>query len=195
MQIIVKRIIAFVIIIITCFSCTDLEEMILDEDLTGGVGEGVAVIDGYVAACYNAYYRMYQRSPMMHMQFDPSDAGMMATRDQDWWDGGRYHEMHKHTWTTQNVVITSSWNQIQTGIARCIETLGLLNKHDGYTEYKAEIWAIYSSLMILSVDFWNIVLYRDPDNYSFNVYPEILSGPEAIDLAISKLEEILSELC
>ena len=48
---------------------------------------------------------------------DSSDEEAKPTRGSDWYDGGKWQQMHLHTWTSSNPQVVNSYNDINKGIA------------------------------------------------------------------------------
>ena len=106
--------IAFLLLNFLITSCTDLEEVVLDEEL----GEEVADPEGVLAAAYD---RLGDKTFVDHggvfaLQEYSTDIAMLATRGSDWGDGGKWRSMHEFTWTPDNSIVTGNWNNLTNGI-------------------------------------------------------------------------------
>lgn len=105
------------------YSCTDLEEVLEDELTTEFSDDGVAVpgdggsSDGALTASYNrlrngsaghgSYYSVQEVS---------SDEMAIGQKGGDWFDGGIWLRMHRHTFESANGPLNNIWNDAYGGI-------------------------------------------------------------------------------
>ena len=80
-------------------SCTDLQEQILDESLSGGASES-DLVKGSVAPAYGILPELYKHTEYFAVQEISSDEAILPYRGgRDWGDNGIYIELHQHTYT------------------------------------------------------------------------------------------------
>ena len=105
-------------------SCTDLEEELLG-DLTsdfslegistGGSGGGGDALTGVFNAVRNA--GTANHGGYFSVQSVSSDEMAITQKGGDWYDGGIWLEMHRHTFTPANGPVTGTWSQQYGSIA------------------------------------------------------------------------------
>lgn len=178
-----------VLLALTQWSCTDLEEDVLDESLTGA-GQAEA-ISGAIAPAYGQVSWVWRHTNYYGLQLIPSDEAILPYRGgTDWFDGGKFIEIHRHLTTPGNDLVGDAWNEVTKNISRClsaIETLRPLSEsgNNEATESLYEMIALRAYLNLLMLDSWGVVFRKE----SSNEISEVLRGQEAVDYL---REELLS---
>ena len=191
-----KKSILFAMIIglwaIINWGCTDLEEDILDESLTGA-GQAEA-ISGAIAPAYGQVSWTWRHTNYYGLQLIAADEAILPFRGgTDWFDGGKFIAVHQHLMTPSNDLIGSSWNELTKNISRAVSAIEVLQPlSDGgnaeATEALREMVALKAYLNILSLDSWGIAF--DKENSSEN--SRILRGQEAVDYIESELSSVVN---
>lgn len=161
------------------FSCTDLNERVIDESMTPKTDN---VIYSVVAPAYGPLSDAFTHTKYFGLQLVSSDQGILPPRGSgnDWYDGGKYIELHKHTTTTGNAVVKDTWNAFTLLLSRtisAIDTLTPLATTDKAAEsalYEMKALRAYYNMLIL--DNWGIVFKKD----SASQTSEILRRDEAV---------------
>jgi len=84
-----------------------------------------------------------------------SDELCGPTRGADWYDGGKWLNMHRHTWSNNDEGVNRMWSAFWTGITTCNQTLDLMDKipqNDALTAKKKEVQVIRSFYYYLLLD-------------------------------------------
>ena len=77
-------------------SCTDLEEEVLDESLTGGASPEAAA-DGIIAPVYAAMPELFLHTRYFALQEITTDEAILPFRGgKDWGDNNIYLDLHRH---------------------------------------------------------------------------------------------------
>lgn len=184
-----------VITILVCWSlltwsCTDLEEELFDETLTGGQAE---VISGAIAPAYGYLSWTWRHTNYYGLQLIASDEGVLPYRGgTDWFDNGKFLAMHSHTYTPSNDLISSSWNELTTNISRTLAAIEVLTPlaDEGNTEAATALYemkALRAYLNMLMLDSWGLVLKKEVSNQ----LSEVLRTQEAIDYIQSELLSVV----
>lgn len=184
-----------VITILVCWSlltwsCTDLEEELFDETLTGAQAE---VISGAIAPAYGYLSWTWRHTNYYGLQLIASDEGVLPYRGgTDWFDGGKFLAMHAHTYTPSNDLISSSWNELTTNISRTLAAIEVLTPlaDEGNTEAATALYemkALRAYLNMLMLDSWGLVLKKEVSNQ----LSEVLRTQEAIDYIQSELLSVV----
>lgn len=78
-----------------------------------------------------------------------SDESVIPTRGSDWDDGGKFRELHAHTWTPALDILRDSWQERYAAIGKCNQSLAIVEQAKAnnpsatfYDAYIAEIRAI-----------------------------------------------------
>jgi starch-binding outer membrane protein, SusD/RagB family len=57
-----------------------------------------------------------------------TDESVLPTYAADWIDGNRYLELHRHTWTKDNPIVSSGWNYLSNMIGTANQTISIINE-------------------------------------------------------------------
>ncbi len=57
-----------------------------------------------------------------------TDEAMIPTRGGDWYDGGFWQSLYKHTWTPTDKALYNTWTYLYKVVAKCNESLGILSE-------------------------------------------------------------------
>ena len=96
-------------------SCTDLQEVVLDESFTGsGLSETVS---GAIAPAYGQVAWTWRHTSYYGLQLIAADEAILPHRGgTDWFDGGKFLATHSHTITPTNDLVGSSWTELAKNI-------------------------------------------------------------------------------
>ena len=108
------------------FSCTDLEEVVLDESLTGTVSED-EIVTSAVAPAYANLSRLFLHTHLFCLQIISSDEGILPARGgKDWYDGGVFYQLHQHECLPTNAKIRDTWRDLTDLLSRCSSAIEAL---------------------------------------------------------------------
>ena len=168
------------------WNCTDLEEELFDETLTGAQAE---VISGAISPAYGYVSWVWRHTNYYGLQLIAADEAILPYRGgTDWFDGGKFLATHAHTYTPSNDLISSSWNELTTNISRTLAAIEVLTPlaDEGNTEAAAALYemkALRGYLNMLMLDSWGMVLKKEVSN-ELSV---VLRTQEAVDYIQSEL--------
>jgi len=118
----------FIAIVITTLSCTKLKEQVYDKipgDLYPETPEQVANLSN---DCYRQLQPFADDGGWWFLAQElTSDELCAPTRGADWYDGGKWLNMHKHTWTNDDEGVNRMWSSMWVGVVSCNQTLDLMN--------------------------------------------------------------------
>jgi hypothetical protein len=113
------------------YSCTDLEEVLVGEVTdevikagTGGGGGGGGAGDVLAGPFSKLRDGTANHGGYFSVQGVSSDMMAVTQKGGDWYDGGIWIDMHRHTWTPANGAFNSTWGQLYGGINECNTQLG-----------------------------------------------------------------------
>src|SRR5690606_2846924 len=146
------------------WSCTDLEEEVLDESLTGS-GQA-KVVTGALAPAYGLLPQTFRHTRYYGLQLIASDEAILPARGGDqWYDGGKFIEVHTHKITPGNGLVGDSWNYLTTNISRAVSAIGILEpmaEFDSEAQQGLyEMIALRAYLNMVMLDSWGLVFKKD----------------------------------
>jgi len=165
--------------------CTDLNEEILDETSATGLTEG-QIVQGNIAAAYAVFPNLFNHVNYFNLQEISTDEAILPYRGgTDWGDNGIFIAMHTHNFITTDPRINGTWNEIMTGISRCVSAINAIPQTgESNTEaFVAEMRALKAYYSMLSLDLFGLIFVKEnPDEVS-----SILRGQEALSYIESEL--------
>ncbi len=173
------------------WSCTNLNEEVLDESLTGS-GQAEA-ISGAIAPAYGQISSTWIHTNYYGLQLIASDEAILPYRGgTDWYDGGKYLATHTHTITSTNDLVTSSWNELTKNISRTLSAIEVLTPmaESGNKEAEGALYemkALRAYLNMMTLDSWGLVFKKE----SSAATSEVLRGQDAIDYIESELLSVV----
>jgi starch-binding outer membrane protein, SusD/RagB family len=179
-----KRI-AVIAVLTLMFSCTKLNEKILDEtSVTGQTQKQIA--DGLIAPVYARLPDIYRHTTYFALQEISTDEAILPYRGgTDWGDNGIYISLHKHETTSTDPNVRDTWNLITQSLSRSVVAINALadNKDANAKTYIAEARAMRGFYNWLALDMFNLSFVKEkPDDIS-----QLIRGKEAMDYIISDL--------
>lgn len=172
------------------WNCTDLEEELLDESLTGAQAE---VVSGAIAPAYGYVSWTWRHTNYYGLQLIPSDEAILPYRGgSDWFDGGKFIAAHTHNFTPTNDLVSSGWNELTTNISRTLAAIEVLTPlaEEGNAEASGALYemkALRAYLSMLLLDSWGIVLKKE----SSEELSVVLREQEAIDYIEGELLSVV----
>lgn len=177
--------------ILAFFSCTTLDEEILDESLTGtGQAE---VVSGSIAPVYGMLRQVWLHTVNFGLQEVASDEGILPYRGgTDWFDGGKFIAVHQHLMTPGNSLVGDSWNFITLTLSRAVAAeeqlrLEVENGNANAQNPLYEMIAMKAYLNMLAMDNWGLVFKKDDSDQQ----SELLRRQEAFDYLESELLSVV----
>ena len=165
-------------------SCTDLEEEILDESLTGT--DGLAEpITGSISAAYGILPQTFRHTRYFGLQEIPSDEAILPPRTglggTQWADNDTYTTAHRHLMSSSNSLVTESWSYLTTALFRTVAAIDVLQPlaEAGDTEAiqgLAEMRALRAYENLLFLDSWGLTFRKEATSET----SEVLRGAEAV---------------
>jgi starch-binding outer membrane protein, SusD/RagB family len=172
--------------------CTDLQEEILDESLTG-TGQAEAV-SGSIAPVYGFLRNVWLHTRNFGLQEVASDEAIIPNRGgRDWFDGGKFIAVHQHLMTPGNSLVGDSWTDITLTISRAVVAQDKLKteiEKGNSTAQDAfyEMVAMKAYLNMLALDNWGLVFKKDAGIE----LSTILRGQEAVSYLESELLSVVN---
>ncbi|MBD0404930.1 RagB/SusD family nutrient uptake outer membrane protein [Flammeovirga sp. EKP202] len=192
-----KKITLFIASFMIFLSACNLSEPILDEALNPDLPNSDGGPEALMAATYNMMLNTFtDHENVWPLQQVSTDETICPTRGTDWDGNGQWREIYGHTWTAFHVTIGSTWEKLNTGLARAIMTESEVMKSDKppHKQILAEAKAMKAFYMMTILDLWGKVPYREAEGLDFRDQPIILEADEAFEKIVEVFEDALSDL-
>ncbi|WP_353481329.1 RagB/SusD family nutrient uptake outer membrane protein [Haliscomenobacter sp.] len=166
-------------IFFTSNSCTDLNEVILDETSATGLSDKLAA-DGNLAPVYAPLPTLYTHTTLFALQEISTDEAILPYRGgTDWGDNGIYVALHTHTLTSADPNVRNTWTTIVTGISRAVTAMNALptNGDPIAKTYLAEARGMRAYYNMVLLDLFGLVLVKD----DLGEISKVLRGNEAVE--------------
>lgn len=188
------KILPILLFLFAFFSCTDLEEEILDESLTGtGQAE---IVSGSIAPVYGMLRQVWLHTVNFGLQEVASDEGILPYRGgTDWFDGGKFIAVHQHLMTPSNSLVGDAWTFITLTLSRTVIAEERLRQEAENGDPMVrnalnEMIAMKAYLNMLALDNWGLVFRKE----SSDQLSEILRGQEAVTYIESELLSVVDDM-
>ncbi|MFI2742451.1 RagB/SusD family nutrient uptake outer membrane protein [Zhouia sp. PK063] len=175
------------------FSCTDLNEKVIDEVLGGESSNPESAL----AAAYGQLGdgTFVDHGNVFGLQEYPTDEAMLPTRGSDWGDGGKWRALTEFTWGTNNAAVSSTWNNLTNGITKSLTAIKALQENETATNQKmflAEAKCLLDFYIYQTLDLYGQAPYRDPSTENGEL--QILQANTYIDNLITEVEGLIPDL-
>ncbi|MHA8054274.1 RagB/SusD family nutrient uptake outer membrane protein [Aquirufa sp. Wall-65K1] len=145
------------------YSCTNLNEIILDEYNATKVTDKQAA-DGILAPAYALLPSIYQHTNLFALTEISTDEAILPYRGgTDWGDNGIYLSLHRHQTTSTDPNVRNTWNLILQGISRSVTAINSLkvNKDASSTLYIAEARGMRAFYNLLMLDLFGVAFQKE----------------------------------
>jgi len=173
--------------------CTDLSEQVIDESLQV---QAENVVESVLAPAYGPLPDAFTHTKNYGLQLISSDQAILPPRGSgnDWYDGGKYIELHQHTTTTTNVVVQQTWDAFRLMLSRTVTAIDklqpLVSTDPNAAKALSEMRALRAYYNMLMLDYWGIAFKKD--NAGENSL--ILRKQEAISYIESEFLAVVNDL-
>jgi starch-binding outer membrane protein, SusD/RagB family len=159
--------------------CTKLHEKVLDESSATGLTPKQAA-EGAIAPVYAQLPNIFLHTNYLAIQEISTDEAILPYRGgTDWGDNGIYLAMHRHTYTSTDPNLRSTWNLLVQGVSRSISALNSLPtvNDPSVNTFIAEAKAMRAYYNMLLLDLFGLVFVKDEPS----ALSTILRGNEALE--------------
>jgi len=185
-------------LIIMVMSCTDLDEVLFDRI---DARKFYNTEEEIQAALTNAYWRLmnnenFQRAHMFQEQ--TTEIGITPTRTNGGWgDGGRWIQMHFHTWDATHRTISRSYNGAYSVIASTNSLIEFLEGAEGNLDPNiAEMRALRAYSYLNLLDYYGNVPIVTVAQLDLNNLPSNINTTrkDVFDFVESELTDLISDI-
>lgn len=170
---------AAALLVAASFSCTKLNEQVLDESSVTGLSEK-QIADGTIAPAYANLPTIYLHTGLFALQEITTDEAILPYRGgTDWGDNGIYIDLHRHTMNSNTANVRNTWNPLVQSLSRAVSAVSSLqqNKDPNAARYIAEAKGLYAFYNLMALDLWGIIFVKeDPGATS-----KIVRGDSAVE--------------
>lgn len=145
------------ILIFSTVSCFDLSEDIHSEVQVKDWFKTEKEIIMYAGRPYTMLQGFPEEQMLWSLMENASDELVIPGKDNgDWWEQGRWNELHAHQFTPTNKILYQSWDFVFQGITACNEVLYVIGDRDfeGKERIMAEIKILRAFFYYWAVDNW-----------------------------------------
>lgn len=191
------KVILLAILLVTANqSCTKLDEEVYSE-LTAD--KFFADPDNLIYAFGVAYTTLYSlvghKYGMVGIECG-TDHLVVPQRGGDWFDGGEWHRLHRHTYTSGEAYVNHWWNNIYQGISTCNRLIFQFRQLEDVdvTPAIAELRALRALYYYWLVDLYGNVPIQDKFDVPLDYEPATNSRQEVYDFIETELLEVMPAL-
>lgn len=175
------------------FSCSNLNEVILDESLTEGADS--SLVESTISPAYALLPDLFLHTKYFALQEITTDEAILPYRGgKDWGDNGIYLALHQHTYTPVHSNVSQVWTNLTKMISYSLiainELTPLASSNENAKVYLAEARGLRAYYNMLMLDLWGITFKKEkPNDLS-----SILRGNDAVEYIKSELETAVKDL-
>ncbi|MEI3789300.1 MULTISPECIES: RagB/SusD family nutrient uptake outer membrane protein [Chryseobacterium] len=183
----------FSLSVLALVGCTDLEESVIDESLDA---QTTTPVESFIAPAYGPLPDAFTHTKNYGLQLISSDQAILPPRGSgnDWYDGGKYIELHQHTTTTTNVVVQQTWDAMRLMLSRTVTAIEKLQPiaatDPNAAKAVAEMRALRAYYNMLILDYWGIAFKKDNTGQN----SEVLRRQEAVSYIESEFLAVVNSL-
>lgn len=177
-------------------SCTKLDTEVYSsysDNTFPRTPEQFVAVTGPVYTSARGYFGDY-----FDLQTAGSDEVIIPTRGGDWFDGGKWRDMHFHTWSPSHEVVRNAWNWGFNAIGTCNRVLSIIEKSEDSAQKAqtlAEIKTMRAWYYYLMMDTYGNIPLVTAFNAD-NTLPSTTNRADIFNFVVTELEsnlDILSE--
>lgn len=167
------------------YSCTNLNEIVLDEYNAAGLTDKQAA-DGMIAPVYAILPTLYQHTVNFALTEISTDEAILPYRGgTDWGDNGIFLSLHRHETMSTDPNVRNTWNAILAGLSRSVTAINALklNNDPSAKLYLAEARGMRAYYNLMMLDLFGLALSKE----DLGDISSILRGDKAIEYIKSEL--------
>ncbi len=159
----VTKISTLVFGMLALYSCTNLNEIVLDEYNAAGLTDKQAA-DGMIAPVYAVLPSLYQHTVNFALTEISTDEAILPYRGgTDWGDNGIYLSLHRHETMSTDPNVRNTWNAILSGLSRSVTAINALklNNDPSAKLYLAEARGMRAYYNLMMLDLFGLALSKE----------------------------------
>ena len=117
----------YTVLLVFLFSCTKLDEEVYDKIPADIYPENAQQVSNLSADAYSQLRFLADDEGWWFLaQEISSDELCGPTRGSDWYDGGKWLNVHQHTWTNDDESVNRMWDKFWSGVTICNDILDMM---------------------------------------------------------------------
>lgn len=178
------------------YSCTDLGETVRDTALQQDALESPNAPEQILAPVYQRMLEPLERHNWFNnLQGVSSIEQIVPFRGgTDWFDGGRFIEMHQHSWTPSHTTVTVVWRNLTQGVGRgaiAEKTIGDLGANQALIAEARALKALYNFWLL---DLYNVSFDKKPEDAGTPNLSTVYRNVEAVNYLYDELNAVQDQL-
>lgn len=175
------------------YSCSNLNEVILDESLTGGADS--TLVESTISPAYALLPDLFLHTKYFALQEITTDEAILPYRGgKDWGDNGIYIALHQHSYTSVHSNVSQVWNNLTKAMSYSLiaikELTPMASTNANAKVYLAEARGLRAYYNMLMLDLWGVAFKKEsPTDLS-----EVLRGDKAVAYIQSEFEMAVKDL-
>ena len=188
----------FIIFAFVLTSCTKLDEELYEKIPGDQYPENDAQVANLSVAAYKRLETLADDNGWWFLAQEISSDELCApTRGSDWFDGGKWLDVHRHSWSNDTESVNRMWSAFWDGITTSNQILDMLRQiesTDAIISKMAEVEVLRSFYYYLLLDNYGDVPYLITANVPDNFQPEKVNREIVYDSLITTVERSLPYL-
>lgn len=190
--------ISAVLFFIIAQGCTKLDEVMYDKIPGSMYPENDAQIANLSVDAYKRMQDLADDAGWWYLAQElSSDELCGPTRGTDWYDGGKWTDMYKHTWTNENEGVNRMWSTFWAGITSCNQIIDMLKglpQNESIKAKIAEVAVMRSFYYYLLMDNYGDAPYLTTANLPADFLPTKIKRAAIYDSIVTTMESSLKYL-
>ncbi len=184
------------IISVIMYSCTDLSETVRDTALQQDALESPNAPQQILAPAYERMLNPLERHNWFNnLQGVSSMEQIVPFRGgTDWIDGGRFIEMHQHSWTPSHTTINDVWRNLTQGVGRSAIAEKTIADLGGDAALIAEARALKALYNYWLLDLYNVAFEKLPEDVGTPNLSTVFRGSDAVEYIYNELSAVEGSL-
>lgn len=181
----IKKVSLLVFGMLALYSCTNLNEIVLDEYNAAGLTDKQAA-EGAIVPVYAFLPNLYRHTIHFALNEISTDEAILPYRGgTDWGDNGIYLSLHRHETMSTDPNVRDEWVHILTGISRSVTAINALkiSKDPAAKLYLAEARGMRAFYNMLMLDAFGVAFSKE----DLGDVSTILRGDKAVEYIKSEL--------
>ena len=177
-------------------SCTDLGETVRDTALQQEALDSANAPEQILAPVYQRMLEPLERHNWFNnLQGVSSIEQIVPFRGgTDWFDGGRFIEMHQHSWTPTHVTIIGVWRNLTQGVGRSAIAEQTISNLGGNPVLITEARGLKALFNFWLLDLYDVAFEKKPEDAGTAVLSTVYKGSDAVNYIYNELNEIQNQL-
>lgn len=178
------------------YSCTDLTESVRDTALQQEALQHPNAPEQTLAPVYERMLEPLERHNWFNnLQGVSSIEQIVPFRGgTDWFDGGRFIEMHQHSWGPTHITIIDVWRNLTQGVGRgaiAQQTIAELGGDQALITEARALKALYNYWLL---DLYNVAFEKRPEDVGTPALSTVYRNAEAVEYIYNELNEVQDNL-